>query len=283
MKTRKINKVFHSKPTLEGAGVHLKRAFGFNELPLFDPFLMLDDFRINERSKFIKGFPWHPHRGIETVTYILEGCVEHKDSMGNGGIIASGDVQWMTAGSGIIHQEMPKGNVEEKMYGFQLWSNLPAKSKMMPPRYRDIKASMIPEIISENGVKIKIICGNINGASGPVQEIISDPQYLDITIPSGTQYIHQTPSDYNVFTYIIEGSCYIDSDESVSHGNETLVLFEQGDKLHISTKEESVRLLFLCGKPLNEPIAWGGPIVMNTQQELEQAFVEYDNGTFIKH
>ena len=207
-KTRKIRKVIKSKPTIEGAGVHLKRAFGFGEVPAFDPFLLLDDFRSNDPRHYLKGFPWHPHRGIETITYVLRGNVEHGDSMGNQGVIASGDVQWMTAGSGIIHQEMPKGDEHGHMWGFQLWANLPASHKMMWPRYREVKSDQIPEISTASGVTIRIICGELDGTKGPVQDIVIDPEYLDLTVPERSEFIHQTKPGHRVFAYVIEGKAY---------------------------------------------------------------------------
>ena len=204
-KNRKIRKVFKSKPTIEGAGVHLKLAFGFSELSALDPFLLLDDFRSNNPQYYLKGFPWHPHRGIETITYVLNGNVEHKDSMGNGGVIGSGDVQWMTAGSGIVHQEMPKGDASDHMGGFQLWVNLPASHKMMDPRYRDVKSNQIPEISTSNGVMIRVISGQVEGTQGPVRDIVTDPEYLDLTIPAKTEFIHPTKPGHTVLAYIIDG------------------------------------------------------------------------------
>ena len=210
-KTRKIRKVLKGKPTLEGAGVHLKRAFGNDHVPELDPFLLLDDFHSSNPADYVKGFPWHPHRGIETITYVLHGEVEHGDSMGNTGIISSGDVQWMTAGSGIVHQEMPKGSKSGLMWGFQLWANLPASHKMMPPRYRGIVQSQIPEVVLENGVKVKIVCGAAHGAVGPVRDIVTDPEYLDISVPAGTLYTRKTPKGHTVFSYIIDGcGCFND-------------------------------------------------------------------------
>jgi quercetin 2,3-dioxygenase len=282
METRKIKNIYKSRATLEGAGVHLKRAFGYNEVPLFDPFLMLDDFRLTDPKKYEKGFPWHPHRGIETITYILEGEVEHQDSLGNKGTISSGDVQWMTAGSGIIHQEMPVGDKDGKMFGFQLWANLPAAQKMMKPRYQEIKSSDIPIIVTGNSIRIRVISGKVNKTTGPVQDIVTAPEFLDITIPANTTFLRQIPVNHNVFAYIIAGRCYFPSDKMENADNETLVLFSDGPQVMIETKDEAVRLLLLSGKPLNEPIAWGGPIVMNTQEELQLAFDEYQNGTFIK-
>jgi len=291
---------FKSKPVIEGAGVHLKRAFGFGEVPLFDPFLLLDDFRSSDPEQYLSGFPWHPHRGIETITYVLRGDVEHGDSMGNKGDITSGDVQWMTAGSGVIHQEMPKGDKQGIMEGFQLWANLPAASKMMAPRYRDIKADRIPTVILDNGVKIKIICGRVNGTDGPVHDIVISPEYLDITVPPNTTYLHPAVIGHTVLTYVIGGSgyfCrekkpftfaaegvnYFDMQSGPSVDNGTLVLFEDGDHIYINTEEESMRFLCIAGKPIHEPVAWYGPIVMNTREELRIAFEEYDKGTFIKH
>jgi hypothetical protein len=299
-KNRKIRKVIKSKPTIEGAGVHLKRAFGFSEVPAFDPFLLLDDFRSDDPRYYIKGFPWHPHRGIETITYVLRGDVEHGDSMGNKGVIGSGDVQWMTAGSGIIHQEMPKGDEKGLMWGFQLWANLPSTQKMMNPRYRDVKDSQIPEISVANGATTRIICGDIKGTKGPVRDIVIDPEYLDFTVPAGSEVIHPTKPGHTVFAYIIggkayfcreknpftyemEGANYFDFQRTPFVTNGNLVLFDDGEQVVVSTEDEPVRFLLISGKPLGEPVAWYGPIVMNTQEELRIAFEEYKNGTFIKH
>jgi len=287
MKTRSIKKIFTAKPVLEGAGVHLNRAFGYYELPQFDPFLLLDDFRNDDPAKYLKGFPWHPHRGIETITYMLEGFAEHGDSMGNKGKIGRGDVQWMTAGSGIIHQEMPKPGPDNKMYGFQLWANLPASHKMMDPRYQDIKSADIPEAELDNGVKIRIICGEVNGISGPVKDIVIEPEYLDITIPAGVEYSHPTKKGHTVFVYVIGGSMetwgHGGGEEGDFIGNRTLILFDDGDQVTLKAAEgEPVRFLLVAGKPLHEPISWGGPIVMNTKEELNRAFEEYRSGTFIK-
>jgi redox-sensitive bicupin YhaK (pirin superfamily) len=282
MEIRKIKSLTQAKPTLEGAGVHLKRAFGYYEVPQFDPFLLLDDFRNDEPYKYLRGFPWHPHRGIETITYILEGAVEHGDSLGNKGTLSSGDIQWMTAGRGIIHQEMPKGTADGKMLGFQLWANLPASNKMMRPRYQDIKATDVPEVTVDKGVKIRVLCGEINGKKGPVRDIIIDPEYLDITVPANTEYFHPTKKGYTVFIYVIGGNGMTGGQEGQTIRNETLVLFKDGDQVNLKAGDEPLRLLLISGKPLNEPIAWGGPIVMNTQEELDNAFEEYRNGTFIK-
>jgi quercetin 2,3-dioxygenase len=298
--TRKIKKVFKSKPTIEGAGVHLKRAFGFSEVPLFDPFLLFDDFRSDHPDHYLKGFPWHPHRGIETITYVLAGDVEHGDSLGNKGVIGSGDVQWMTAGSGIIHQEMPKGDEHGKMYGFQLWANLPARQKMMNPRYRDVTHKQIPIVKLPNDAIVKIIAGEISDVKGPVEDIVINPQYLDITIPANSEFRHPTIQDHTVFAYVIdgqgyfckeknpftyevEGSNYFDFQRDPFVGNGTMVLFENGDEIMVFTEKNPVRFLLISGKPIGEPVAWHGPIVMNTREELQIAFEEYNQGTFIKY
>lgn len=297
---RKIRKVFKSKPTIEGAGVHLKRAFGHSEIPMFDPFLLVDDFRSDTPDHYLKGFPWHPHRGIETITYVLQGDVEHGDSMGNKGDITSGDVQWMTAGSGIIHQEMPKGDANGIMAGFQLWANLPATQKMMNPRYRDVKAQQIPTVRMDNGTEIKIICGKVAETQGPVTDIVIDPEYLDIIVPSHTFYEHQTKLGHTVFTYVIsgrgyfcqekkpftfelQGANYFDMQVEPMLGNEALVLFDDGEKISVLTEDEPIRFLLISGRPIDEPIAWYGPIVMNTQEELQRAFEEFQRGSFVKH
>jgi redox-sensitive bicupin YhaK (pirin superfamily) len=280
--TRSINKHWQALPTLEGAGVHLHRAFGYYELPHFDPFLLMDDFRNDQPAKYMKGFPWHPHRGIETITYMLEGEVEHGDSMGNKGIISSGDVQWMTAGSGIVHQEMPKKGVEGKMYGFQLWANLPASHKMMKPRYREIKSKDIPAVSLEKGIQIKVICGEINGVLGPAKDIVIDPEYLDITIPPGTEYYHPTKKGYTAFAYVIGGKGETGAEKSATVEDTWLVLYNDGEQVRFAAGSEGMRVLFVSGKPLEEPIAWGGPIVMNTQEELDLAFEEFRSGKFIK-
>jgi len=280
---RGIKKILKSAPTIEGAGVHLKRAFGYHQAPQLDPFLLLDDFHSSHPGDYLSGFPWHPHRGIETITYVLQGRVEHGDSLGNKGVISFGDVQWMTAGSGIIHQEMPKGREDGLMWGFQLWANLPASHKMMEPRYRDIKREQIPEIRLDTGVKIKLICGNINNVRGPVQDIVIDPEYLDVTMPSKTEFTHHVQAGYTVFAYVIKGEAYFDLNKERAIGAESLVIFEDGDEVKISTEEEGARFLLISGRPLREPVAWRGPIVMNTQEELKIAFEEYERGTFLKH
>jgi len=298
--TRNILRVLKSKPTLEGAGVHLRRAFGFSEVPQFDPFLLFDDFRSDTPAHYLKGFPWHPHRGIETITYMLEGVVEHGDSMGNKGVIRAGDVQWMTAGSGVIHQEMPKGDPDGRMGGFQLWANLPAAHKMMDPRYRDVVSEHIPEVTLESGATIRIICGTVRGKQGPVRDIVIDPEYLDISVAAESAFSHPTKRGHTVFAYVIdgngyfckeknpfayevEGANYFDMQRDPFIDNGTLVLFDDGDDIKVTTETEPVRFLLISGKPIGEPVAWYGPIVMNTQEELQVAFEEFYDGRFIKH
>lgn len=283
MATRKVKRVTTSIPTLEGAGVHLSRAFGNNDVQLFDPFLLLDDFRSATPAHYKKGFPWHPHRGMETITYVLKGDVEHGDSLGNQGVITCGDVQWMTAGSGIIHQEMPEGDKNGKMEGFQLWVNLPAAEKMCEPRYRDIKAEQIPTLKLDTGVEVKVISGRVDEVAGPIRGGSVEAEYLDVWIPSHSTFIHPTPEEHTVFAYVYAGNGCFDLLSDKLHGNKTLILFEPGNQIHISAGAEGVNLLLVSGKPLREPIAWGGPIVMNTQAELQHAFAEFENGTFIKH
>jgi quercetin 2,3-dioxygenase len=296
---RQIQKVIKSRPTIEGAGVHLKRVIGFSDPQTYDPFLLLDDFRSDTPQEYLKGFPWHPHRGIETITYVLAGDVEHGDSMGNSGVISAGDVQWMTAGSGIIHQEMPKGDAQGRMYGFQLWANLPASQKMMEPRYQGLTAAQIPEVTDAGGNRIKVICGQVNGTQGPVRDIVTDPEYLDVTVPPGGKFLHPTPRGHTVFAYVIdgkgdfcqrgdpwcyeaEGASYFDLERERLISNGRLVLFGDGDAVAIEAEAEAVRFLLISGKPIREPIAWYGPIVMNTQQELRIAYDELQRGTFIK-
>jgi len=277
--SRKVKMVLQRQPTVEGAGVHLHRVFGFSEAPQLDPFLMLDDFRSDTPEHFVKGFPWHPHRGIETITYVTRGDVEHGDSLGNKGIISAGDVQWMTAGSGIIHQEMPKGDPQGAMHGFQLWANLPASQKMMPPRYRGITADRIPEVELEDGIKVKVIAGSLGDARGPMDDIVIDPEYFDCTVPAGQIFVHTTEPDYTAFIYVVGGTGKTGG-KPIDNG--TMILFDEGEQLSVNAGGEPLRFLLLTGKPLNEPVAWRGPIVMNTQEELELAFREYRNGTFIK-
>lgn len=284
---RAIRRVTQSQPTLEGAGVHLKRALGYHDVPQFDPFLLLDDFHSTNPDQYIRGFPWHPHRGIETITYVLHGTVEHGDSIGNSGVISAGDVQWMTAGSGIVHQEMPKGDRDGLLQGFQLWANLPARSKMMQPRYREIKDAEIPDLTLDDGVRIRIICGEAAGVRGPVSDVVIEPVYLDISVPASTTYRHPVSRGHTVFAYVIDGRGSFEPDPG-SHkeklpGQENLVLFDDGTEIEVTTLDESVRFLLVSGKPIGEPIAWRGPIVMNTDEELHVAFEEYQKGTFLKH
>ena len=297
--TRAIAKVFKSKPTLEGAGVHLKRAFGFGETALFDPFLLLDDFRGDSPAMYEKGFPWHPHRGIETITYVLRGTVAHGDSMGNAGVIGPGDVQWMTAGSGIIHQEMPKGDPEGKMYGFQLWANLPRKDKMIDPNYQGVVDAEIPRVTLANGSEVRVVCGEFEDKRGPVKNVTIQPEYLDVSVPAHSVFAHEIPAEHTVFAYVFEGSgifCenrdpfaydveganYFDTQRSAELGNTSLVVFGPGDLIKVTTQENPVRFLLISGKPICEPVAWYGPIVMNSEEELRVAFNELEKGTFIK-
>jgi hypothetical protein len=272
-----------SKPIIEGAGVHLNRVFGNDDVTLFDPFLLLDDFRSNNPSHYLAGFPWHPHRGIETITYVINGEVEHGDSMGNKGIISSGDTQWMTAGSGIIHQEMPRGDSQGRMGGFQLWANLPRSHKMMQPRYRDIKSAQVPNVRLENGVEIKVICGKVGEHLGPVDDIIIEPEYLDITIPANVEFNHPTKRGHTVLAYVIDGEGYFDGLKRRVAGNGGVCLYDDGDRISVTAANIPVRFLLISGKPIGEPVAWRGPIVMNDDDEIRLAFEEYRNGTFIKH
>ncbi len=282
MIVRKVQKSLHGVPTTEGAGVHLKRAFGYAEAPQFDPFLMLDDFHSSNPDEYLAGFPWHPHRGIETITYLLEGVVEHGDSMGNSGVIAAGDVQWMTAGSGIIHQEMPRESPTGTIWGFQFWANLPAAQKMIPPRYQEVKAATIPELLLAGGVTVKIIAGTLGGVRGPVTDLAIEPEMLDISLPPDTVYEHPLPRGRTAFAYLLSGEAGFDDTGEISR-RETVLLFDHGgDLVRVRTKGVPVRFLFVAGDPLGEPVAWGGPIVMNTREELRVAFDEYEKGTFIK-
>jgi hypothetical protein len=298
--TRRVRKVVKSHPTMEGAGVHLHRAIGLGRPEEYDPFLLLDDFRSDHPDEYEAGFPWHPHRGMETITYVLAGEVEHRDNLGNKGVIGAGDIQWMTAGSGIIHQEMPRGAPDGKMYGFQLWANLPAADKMMEPRYRGITSAEIPEVRDESGATIKIIAGAAGGVKGPVGDVVTRPEYLDVTLPAGKTFTRATPRGHTVFAYVIggeavfnhqddpytyeaEGDSCFDQERAKKIGDRHLVLFEDGDAITVTAGAEPLRFLLVSGKPIGEPIAWRGPIVMNTQQELRVAFAELDKGTFIKH
>ncbi len=278
---RKVRSISRSKPVIEGAGVHLKRVFGFDESNAFDPFLLLDDFRADNPEHYINGFPWHPHRGIETITYVLTGDVEHSDSLGNTGIISSGDVQWMTAGSGIIHQEMPQGDIHGNLEGFQLWANLPASRKMMDPRYRDIESYEIPVVKLENGVTIKIISGCLGETHGPVTDIVIDPVYLDVTVPAHAPFRQVSIPGHTVFVYVIRGTGRFSGTTDAK--DTSLILFEDGDYIEVTAGSDPLRFLYISGKPINEPVAWRGPIVMNTREELLSAFEEFQAGTFVKH
>ena len=302
MSIRPIKRIVQSRPTLEGAGVRLRRAFGFGNTDDFDPFLLLDDFRNEHPEDYLAGFPWHPHRGIETITYVLSGSVEHGDSLGNRGKMGAGDVQWMTAGSGILHQEMPKGDDRGRMHGFQLWANLPKNLKMTDPRYQDITAKDIPEVVDDDGTRVRVICGDFWGKQGPVEGVAADPRYLDITIPPGVRKTIPVESSRHAFAYVFEGSgSFRDASqprgvltERVGEGesgppvledagNRSLVLFDSGDEITVQAGDEGVRFLLVSGRPLEEPVAWQGPIVMNTIDELRRAYEELQQGTFIKH
>ncbi len=283
MTARSVKLTHASEPTLEGAGVHLRRAFGFgNERP-FDPFLMMDDFRGDHPSQYSAGFPWHPHRGIETITYMIEGECDHSDSMGNAGTICAGDVQWMTAGSGIIHQEMPRGTETGRMGGFQLWANLPAAHKMRDPRYQGIESAQIPEV-ELDGARIRVIAGTAGGATGPVADVVVDPEYLDVTLAPDVSWTHPVAADHNVFAYLFEGDGRFGAEGTpIGAGRGTVVLFGEGDSVEVTAGEAGARFLLVSGRPLGEPIAWRGPVVMNTREELDQAWRDLDDGTFVKH
>ena len=284
---------------MEGAGVHLRRAFGFGSSSDFDPFLLLDDFRNDRPEHYRDGFPWHPHRGIETITYVLAGTVEHGDSMGNSGAISAGDVQWMTAGSGIIHQEMPKGDEAGRMHGFQLWANLPSSLKMTAPRYQEVGATDIPVITDDDGTQVRVVCGSFWGQSGPVDGIAADPIYLDVSLPPGKRKVLPVETSRHAFAYIFEGAGKFGNasepsavrTEGVDAGktvpgpeadNRSLVLFDRGDEITVEAGEQGIRFLMVSGKPIEEPVAWRGPIVMNTQEQLREAFAELNTGTFLK-
>lgn len=299
MSLRPVRKLVRSKPAIEGAGVHLRRAFGFGNTSDFDPFLLFDDFRNDIPSEYLAGFPWHPHRGIETITYVLAGTVEHGDSMGNRGSIAAGDVQWMTAGSGIIHQEMPRGDATGRMHGFQLWANLPSSLKMTAPRYQEVKAAEISEVTDDDGTKVRIVCGEFWGKKGPVEGIAADPVYIDVFVPPGRRKTLPVETTRHAFAYIFEGSgkfCnaseplsvptesvgWADTHPSAEADNRTMVLFDSGDEVVVQAGDQGIRFLLVSGKPLQEPVAWYGPIVMNTQEQLRQAFEELERGTFLK-
>ncbi|HET9342284.1 MAG TPA: pirin family protein [Candidatus Eremiobacteraceae bacterium] len=299
MSVRPIKRLIKSKPTLEGAGVHLRRAFGFGNTSDFDPFLLLDDFRNDVPADYLPGFPWHPHRGIETITYVLAGSVEHGDSIGHSGTIASGDVQWMTAGRGIIHQEMPKGDTTGRMHGFQLWANLPSKLKMMKPRYQEVISGDIPEVTDDDGTHVRIVCGEFWGKRGPVDEVAIDPIYLDVTVPAGRKRSIPVETTRHAFAYVFAGDgkfanasdpldvptepvAWADTAPPANAENKSLVLFDDGDEVVVQAGEDGVRFLLVSGKPLGEPVAWYGPIVMNTQEQLREAFTELQEGTFLK-
>ena len=280
-RVRMMERILSAYATVEGAGVRLYRAFGYYEVPQFDPFLMLDDFRSPRPEDYLAGFPSHPHRGIETVTYMLNGSVEHADSMGNAGSVNAGDVQWMTAGSGIIHSEMPQP-VNGRMGGFQLWVNLPRSGKMMKPRDQEIKNEYIPVVTPQKGITIRVICGVVGGVKGPVRDIIADPQYLDVTLGPDSVFSHEVKAGHTAMAYVIGGEGTFDVKEGYRVSNRDLVLFSDGDSIWAQSFEKGFRFLFISGKPIREPVAWRGPIVMNTRDELRQAFKEYGEGTFIK-
>jgi redox-sensitive bicupin YhaK (pirin superfamily) len=299
MSIRPVKKLIKAKPTLEGAGVHLRRAFGFGNTSDFDPFLLLDDFRNERPEDYRAGFPWHPHRGIETITYVLAGTVDHADSIGNRGTIAAGDVQWMTAGSGIIHQEMPQGDQSGRMHGFQLWANLPSSLKMTPPRYQEVKQRDIPVVTDDDGTAVSVVCGSFWGARGPVEGIAADPLYVDVSVPPGKRKTLPVETMRHAFAYVFAGAAkfcnasaplavptegvgWADTEPPTEAENRSLVLFDRGDEVTVEAGEQGVRFLLASGKPLSEPVAWYGPIVMNTQEQLRQAFDELQRGTFLK-
>ena len=300
MSIRPVKALTESQPTIEGAGVHLRRAFGFGDTQDFDPFLLFDDFRNDRPEQFRAGFPWHPHRGIETITYVLAGTVDHGDSLGNRGTLGAGDIQWMTAGSGIIHQEMPQGDAIGRMHGFQLWANLPRALKMTTPRYQDVKATDIPTITDDDGTHVRVICGSFWGQRGPVDGIATDPRYLDISVPPGKRRRIEVPLSANAFAYVFAGSgTFRDASDPravatelvgqgdapivTDVGNRSLVVFDRGDEITVQAGDEGIRFLLVSGHPIEEPVAWYGPVVMNTEAELRQAFAEIREGTFIKH
>jgi hypothetical protein len=299
MAIRPVKRLVKAKPTLEGAGVRLRRAFGFGATADYDPFLLLDDFRNERPEDYLPGFPWHPHRGIETITYVLAGTVEHGDSMGNRGSISAGDIQWMTAGRGIIHQEMPTGDTDGRMHGFQLWANLPSSLKMTAPRYQDVKAQDVPVVVDDDGTEVRIVCGRYRGKAGPVHDIAAKPVYLDISIPAEKRKTLPVETTSHAFAYVFAGAgkfCnasqplavptepagWWDTTPPSEADNRTLVLFDRGDEVEIQTGDEGIRFLLVSGQPLKEPVAWYGPIVMNTQEELRHAFAQLKDGTFLR-
>ena len=300
MSLRPVKRVLTAKDTLEGAGVRLKRAFGFGNTEEFDPFLLFDDFRNERPEDFLKGFPWHPHRGIETITYVLAGSVDHGDSLGNKGSLGAGDVQWMTAGSGIMHQEMPKGDAHGRMHGFQLWANLPSSLKMTAPRYQDVTSDAIPEAVDDDGTRVRVVCGEFWGKTGPVDGVAASPQYLDVSVPSGVKKHLPIETSRHAFAYVFAGSGTFRGasqpravqTEVVGEGAATvrsavgdrsLVLFDSGDEIVVQAGDAGIRFLLVSGQPIEEPVAWYGPIVMNTEEQLQQAYSELRAGTFIKH
>ena len=299
MSIRPVKRIVSATPHTEGAGVHLRRAFGFGDTTEFDPFLLFDDFRNDRPADYLAGFPWHPHRGIETITYVLAGHVEHGDSLGNRGSLGAGDVQWMTAGSGIMHQEMPQGDAQGRMHGFQLWANLPASLKMTAPRYQDITAADIPEVVDDDGTRVRVIVGDFWGKQGPVEGVAANPQYIDVSVPPGTRKRLKVDTTRHAFAYVFAGSGTFrdasdprgvlteatDGSEDVRRdeaGNRSLVLFDSGDEVVVQAGDEGIRFLLVSGQPLEEPVAWYGPIVMNTQAQLKQAIADLRAGTFIK-
>jgi len=299
MSIRPVKSIVQSRPTMEGAGVRLRRAFGFGDTSEFDPFLLFDDFRNDRPADYMAGFPWHPHRGIETITYVLSGTVNHGDSLGNRGVLGAGDVQWMTAGRGILHQEMPQGDAQGRMHGFQLWANLPASLKMTSPRYQDIKSPDIQEVTDDDGTKVRVIIGEFWGKKGPVEGIAGDPRYLDVWVPPGKRKTIPVELGRHAFAYVFEGTGTFrdasapqgvmtertDGSDIVSRidaGDRSLVLFDRGDEVTVQAGEQGIRFLLASGRPLEEPVAWYGPIVMNTEAELRQAYEELRNGTFIQ-
>jgi hypothetical protein len=299
MSIRPIKRIIEAKPTIEGAGVKLRRAFGFGDTGEFDPFLLFDDFRNDRPGDYLAGFPWHPHRGIETITYVLTGAVTHGDSLGNRGTLGAGDVQWMTAGSGILHQEMPQGDPQGRMHGFQLWANLPASLKMTAPRYQDVLARDIPEVIDDDGTTVRVVCGSFWGKSGPVDGVAADPRYLDVWVPAGQRKTLPVETSRHAFAYVFEGAgTFRDASQPVAvrterigpvegvapdeTGNRSLVLFDSGDEVTVQAGEQGIRFLLVSGQPIEEPVAWYGPIVMNTEAQLRQAYEELRQGTFIR-